>query len=316
MTMALAAGGARAQVTTDQRDLSGGGAMTVEELSREPITFQLDIPYTNTGNPRHRLDLYLPRNPASNTLPVIVFFHGGGWMRGDKADGAGRLMPFVRTGRYAGVSAGYRLSGELIWPAQIHDAKAAIRWVHANASRYGLDPDAIGAWGWNAGGHLALMLGLGGDVPELEGGIGPHQGVSSRVTAVVNFFGVTELLALVGPRGRPRPDAPEAKLIGGPLLQLVDLARAASPIEHVSPLDPPVLTVHGDRDRVVPYDQAVRLHAALRDEVVPSYFVTVRGAGHGDFGTAADDRVKAFFDRYLRGEMVEVPTGPVERWKP
>jgi acetyl esterase/lipase len=136
-----------AQVTRDERDFGKPGVMSLEELRQEPITFALDIPYADTGNPRHRLDLYLPNKRTSDKLPVIVFFHGGGWMQGDKSDGPGRLLPFLRTGQYAGVSAGYRLSGEAQWPAQICDCKAAIRWVRANAAKYGLDADHIGVWG-------------------------------------------------------------------------------------------------------------------------------------------------------------------------
>jgi acetyl esterase/lipase len=306
-----------AQVSRDERDLSTGGAMALEELRRESITFELDIPYADTGNPRHRLDVYLPKDRKIDKLPVIVFFHGGGWMQGDKADGAGRLMPFVRKGEYAGVSAGYRLSGEAQWPAQIYDCKAAIRWVRANATRYGLDADRIGVWGRSAGAHLVLMLGVTGDVPELEGDIGPNERMSSKVAAVANFFGVTEMLAIIGQPSnidRTRADAPEAKLIGGALRENPDKAKAASPINYITSNDPPVLTVHGTEDRSVPYDQAVRFDAALRKAAVPSYFVTVKGAGHGDFDTAADDRVNAFFDKFLRGQDVEISTATIN-WR-
>jgi acetyl esterase/lipase len=304
-----------AEPSRDERDLSKRGAMFLEELRREPITFELDLPYAVTGNPRQRLDLYLPKSRKREKLPVIVFFHGGGWQVGDKSDGAGRLMPLLRTGHYAGVSAGYRLSGEATWPAQIHDAKAAIRWIRGNASRYGLDGDRIGVWGRSAGGHLALLLGASGDVPELEGGVGENDGVSSRVAAVANFFGVSELLAMIGPPSdvdRTRADAPEALLLGGPLRENPERAKAASPLTYVSPNDPPVLTVHGTEDRTVPYDQAVRLDAALREAGVPSYFVRVEGAGHGNIGTAADDRLEAFFARYLLDERVEVSTAPIQ----
>ena len=116
--------------------------MSVEERRKEPVTFELDIPYAGTDNPRQRLDLYLPKDHKSGNLPVIVFVHGGGWEHGNKSDGAGRLMPFLRTGRYAGVSVGYRLSGEATWPAQIHDCEAAIRRVRANARSTGWTPTA------------------------------------------------------------------------------------------------------------------------------------------------------------------------------
>ncbi len=305
-----------AQLKKDERDLPKGDGMPLEELRREPIMFELDTPYAATGNPRHRLDLYLPKNRKGEKLPVIVFFHGGGWMQGDKSYGTAALMPFLCTGQYAGASVGYRLSGEAQWPAQIYDCKAAIRWLRANARKYALDTDRIGVWGMSAGGHLALMLGVSGDVPELEGDIGPYKGVSSKIAAVVNFFGVSELLAIIGQPSdfdRTRSDAPEAKLIGGGLHENPEKAKAASPITYVTANDPPVLTVHGTKDRTVPYDQAVRLDAALRKAGVPSYFVIVKGGGHDDFGTAADDRVKAFFEKYLRGKDVEISTAPLNK---
>lgn len=299
--------------TRDERDLSRSGALTEAQLRREPITFQRDVPYAGTGNPRHRLDLYIPKRPRLRRLPIIVFFHGGGWSQGDKSEGAGRLMPLVRTGRYAGISVGYRLSGEAVWPAQIHDAKAAIRWIRANADRYKLDASHIGVWGRSSGGHMALMLGLSGEVPDLEGGIGPHGGVSSKVNAAANFSGVTDIPALIGQPSdinRTRPDAPEALLLGGPLRERAAQARAASPLTYITRNDMPVLTVHGTQDRTVPYDQALRLDKALRNAGVSSYFVTVSG-GHGDFGTAADSRVIAFFDRFLLGRRVRISTATI-----
>ncbi|HEX2485510.1 MAG TPA: prolyl oligopeptidase family serine peptidase, partial [Myxococcota bacterium] len=171
--------------------------------------------------------------------------------------------------------------------------------------------ERIGVWGASAGAHLALMLGLGADAPELEGELGPHLGVSSRVAGVVSFFAPTELLAEIGQPSdidRRSPDAPEARLVGGPLPENEARARAASPTTYASPGDAPVLSVHGTADRTVPYDQAVRLDAALRKAGVPSYFVTIEAGGHGDFGTAADDRVAAFFAKYLQGKPVAVST--------
>jgi acetyl esterase/lipase len=191
--------------------------------------------------------------PPPLFLPVIVFFHGGGWLQGDKADGVARLMPFVRSSEYAGVSVGYRLSGEATWPAQIYDCKAAIRWIRAHADKYDLDPERI------AGSHLALMLGVSCDLPELEGDVGPHGDMTSEVSGVVNFFGVTEILAIIGQPSdidRTSLQAPEAMLIGGALLNNTEKARAASPITYVTPNDPPVLTIHSTADLTVPYDQA------------------------------------------------------------
>jgi acetyl esterase/lipase len=305
----------KAPAGTAGHDRSIVGAMSLDELRAEPLAFELDVPYAGTDNPKQRLDVYLPAGPKSSALPVIVFFHAGGWFQGDKADGARRLLPLVRTGEYAGVSVGYRLSGEATWPAQIHDGKAAIRWVRANADKHGLDADRICVWGRSAGAHLALMLGVSGGNPELEGEIGAHTDVSSGVTCVANFFGVTDILALIGQPGhidRMSPDAPEAKLLGGPLRDNTVLAASASPITYVSVDDPPVLTVHGDADPIVPYDQAVRLDAALRKLGIPSYVVTVQGAGHGDFPQSAETRLALFFAKYLLGRHVVVSTAAID----
>lgn len=304
--VALWAGSAavQAQPGAGQREPGRRGAMSPAELRREPIRFELDVPYAATDTVRQRLDLYLPKAPATERLPVIVFIHGGGWRQGDKADGAGRLMPYVRGGDYAGVSVGYRLTSEATWPAQLHDCKAAIRWVRAHADRYGLDPERIGAWGRSAGAHLALMLGVTGDAPDLEGNLGPHTGTSSRVACVVNHFGVTDLSAGLGRKDaadRGGRDAPATLLLGGPLHDRPEEAKSASPVTHISPGDPPVLTAHGTADRTVPYSQAVRLDAALRQAGVPSELITIQDAGHGELPPVVDDRTAAFLAKHLLG---------------
>ena len=129
---------------------------------RVPDTVQLtaDISYAGTDNLRQKLDLLLPKKRTKDSpLPVIAFIHGGAWLAGDKRSAHRRLAGFVSTGDFAGVSIGYRLSQEKIWPAQIHDCKAAIRWIHGNAKKYGLDAERIAVWGASAGGHLVAMLG-------------------------------------------------------------------------------------------------------------------------------------------------------------
>jgi acetyl esterase/lipase len=304
---------------TDERDQGKPGMMTLEQLRREPVRFALDIPYAATDNPRQRLDLYLPKAPRAGKLPVIVFLHGGGWVQGDKADGAAPLMPFVRSGEYAGVSVGYRLSDEAVWPAQIHDCKAAIRWIRANADRYGLDPKRIAVWGRSAGAHLALMLGVAGDVPQLEGDLGPHGDRTSEVSGVVNFFGVTKIVHIASRYNdfdRDVPQTPEARLLGGPVRDNAKKARSASPITHVTPNDPPVLTIHGTADRTVPYVLAVRLDRALTRAGVPSYLIPVVGADHGDFPDEAMDRTADFLAKVLLGKDVDISTTALKKPRP
>ncbi len=277
----------------------------------DSIKAELDVPYADTDNPRQRLDLFLPKNPKSDKpLPVVAFIHGGAWLGGDKQAGQGLIAPLVNSGEYAGVSIGYRLSPEAIWPAQIHDCKAAIRWLRANAKKYNLDPDRIGVTGTSAGGHLVAMLGTSGDVASLEGTLGPHLSVSSRVACVVDQFGPTDLLTMRGDHNNP--NSPEAKLIGGAVQENKEAARNASPITYVSKDDPPFMLIHGTNDPVVPFSQSEELRDALKKADVEAVLIPVEGAGHGRFMTPeVSRRLTQFFDKHLRGKDVSISAEPI-----
>ncbi|MEM9660001.1 MAG: alpha/beta hydrolase, partial [Planctomycetota bacterium] len=162
----------------------------------DSVELNSDVFYADTDNPRQTLDLAAPRRELEDPLPVVAYVHGGAWRAGDKRNGLRQVMRFVESGRYAAASIGYRLSGEAKWPAQIHDCKAAIRWIRAHADEYGLDADRIGVWGSSAGGHLVAMLGASGDVEAMDGSLGPHADGSSRVACVVDFFGPTDFLQM------------------------------------------------------------------------------------------------------------------------
>jgi acetyl esterase/lipase len=272
----------------------------------EAVKLKADIPYAGTDNPRQRLDLLLPKTPKGDRpLPVIVYIHGGAWLAGSRTGGHGRLAGYVASGEYAGVSVGYRLTKEAIWPAQIHDCKAAIRWVRANAKKYNLDPDKIGVVGDSAGGHLVAMLGTSGGVKDLEGDLGPHKGVSSRAQCVVDLFGPSDIPAMQDYPSSLNHDAassPEGRLVGGRVRDKKAVAIAASPVTYVSADDPPFLIIHGNKDRVVPYNQSERLAAALKKAKVECYFITVDGGGHGGFrNPEVQKRERQFFDKHLRG---------------
>jgi acetyl esterase/lipase len=275
------------------------------------VKLEADIPYAGTDNPRQRLNLLLPKTPRTDRpLPVIVYIHGGAWLGGNRTIGHGRLAGFVAGGDYAGVSVGYRLTGEAIWPAQIHDCKAAIRWIRANARKYNLDPDKIGVIGDSAGGHLVAMLGTSGGVKALEGDLGPHKHVSSRVQCVVDEFGPAEILAMQGAGSRmdhDGPNSPEGKLVGGRVKDRKEVAIAASPVTYVAPDNPPFLIIHGNKDPLVPYNQSERLYAALKKVKVECYFVTVDGGGHGGFrNPEVRNRERQFFDKCLRGAKTTI----------
>lgn len=283
----------------------------------ENVTVVSDLDYAGTNNPRQALDLFLPKDHSkdSEPLPLLVFIHGGGWAKGDKASGGRRISEYVGSGEYVGASIGYRLTDEAQWPAQIHDCKAAIRWLRANAGEYGIAPDRIAVWGTSAGGHLVAMLGVAGDVPELEGEVGPHLETSSEVTCVVNFFGPSELLTMNDHPSKidhNAPDSPESKLVGGTLQENPDTAKNASPISWVSAADEPSLIVHGTKDELVPYPQSVDFEKALEAAGVPTILLTVEGGGHGaGFGPAVDEAVKAFLGQQLQGEEVELSDSTV-----
>lgn len=280
----------------------------------QTVKAQLDVPYAATDNPRQRLDLYLPVKPSSDKpLPAVVYIHGGGWHKGDKAGGYRKLGSLVETGEYVGVSVGYRLSHEAIWPAQIHDCKAAIRWLRANAAKYNIDPDRIGVVGTSAGGHLVAMLGTSGDVSALEGSLGEHTKVSSRVACVVDFFGPSDLLSLGDLHNTAK--SPCADLLGGPIPEKKDLAREASPVTYVSKDDPPFLMIHGTNDALVPFQQSEVLKAALEKEQVSALLIPVTRGGHGVSGLEATARMTQFFDKHLLGKDVTVNVEPIKSIK-
>ncbi|MDP6543828.1 MAG: alpha/beta hydrolase fold domain-containing protein [Phycisphaerae bacterium] len=280
------------------------------------VTTIRDIPYADNDNPRQKLDLFLPKAPKSDKpLPVVVFIHGGAWRAGSKNGGLRMVAPYVASGDYAGASIAYRLSQEAIWPAQIHDCKAAIRWLKANAKKHNLDPNRIAVWGTSAGGHLVAMLGVSGDVKQLEGKIGKNLKFDSRVACVVNWFGPTDMLTIgkyPSHLKHDAPDSPEAKLLGGAIHKNKPAARNASPVTHVSKGDAPTLTMHGTNDQTVPFNQGERIHEALTKAGVPSVFVKMIGAGHGGFKQPdTRERVKAFIEKYLRDKKVEVSDKPI-----
>ena len=221
-------------------------------------TILLDLPYASSKNPRQKLDLILPKNrDTKNPPPLVVWIHGGGWKSGNKKTGhfPNRIPALVKTGRYAGATIGYRLSGEANWPAQIYDCKAAIRWLRANAGKFGYDPTRIALWGSSAGGHLVSMLGTTGRNKELEGTLGNHLDQSSHVQAVVNYYGPSALLQMNDHPSKidhNAPGSPESQLIGAPIQQSKKKARQASPLHHVTADDPPIIHFHGTDDLIGP----------------------------------------------------------------
>lgn len=259
----------------------------------EKPTLHRDLVYGMPGQPRHTLDLIVPS--GDTPPPLIVWIHGGGWRTGSKA--RNRLGWMAKEG-FAVASINYRLSQHAVWPAQIHDCKAAIRWLRANARQYGYDASRIGVGGSSAGGHLVAMLGTSGDVAALEGAIGGHAGVSSRVQAVYDLFGPAEMVSL----GMGRASGAVSRLLGGAVEDVEATAVQASPVTFVSRDDAPFLIAHGGVDRLVPVQQSRDLHARLVKAGVPSTLRVFKQAGHGGPAFNAPEHraeVFAFFRTHL-----------------
>lgn len=278
---------------------------------REKVVVETDVEYGKAGERSLKLDVLRPKADSEKPRPAVVWIHGGGWQGGNKASGLGRLGGLAASGDFVCFTVGYRLTDETAWPGQIHDCKAAIRWIRANAKKYGVDAEKIGVWGSSAGGHLVSMLGTSGDVKELEGTNGSPES-SSRVTCVVDFCGPSDFLAFAeSAPNESRSGGPVQKLLGGPLSEKKEVAKQASPVTFVSPDDPPFLIVHGTDDRTVPLNQAERLHEKLKTAGVNVTFVKIVGGGHGIGGPAVDQRVRAFLDRHLLGKEVAVSAEPI-----
>lgn len=271
-------------------------------------TLERDIVYSKVGDRELLLDLCLPAE-RSAPAPVIVWVHGGGWRNGSKNAGS-QARGMLERG-YAVVDVGYRLSGEAIFPAQVEDCKAAVRWVRANATKYGFDPNRIGAWGSSAGGHLVAFLGTAGDVKEFD--TETNAQYSSRVQAICDWFGPTDLLQMdehmiEGSRlVHDDPGSPESLLVGGPIQNepYKSVARKANPITYVTRDDPPFLIMHGDKDMLVPLHQSELLLDALNKAGVSASLYVVKGGGHGLRGgketpEELSQMVADFFDKHLK----------------
>jgi acetyl esterase/lipase len=272
-----------------------------------------------------RMDIYKPTGVNTPT-PVLVWIHGGGWIGGSHDTPPGLALPLLQRG-ISVVSVEYRLSGEAIFPAQIHDVKGAVRFLRANASTYGIDPLRLGAWGTSAGGHLTALLATSGGVASAEGVVGGNIGQSTRILAAVDYFGPTDLLNMqldvtTPPGSNIDHDAytsPESQLIGfdnpgqgigvlranqdnpaAPFPQKIALATLANPITHVSLDDPIMYIAHGLSDATVPNKQSQRLYDALLAAGVSASYTPVPGAGHGNLGTATNNAALNFLETELK----------------
>jgi acetyl esterase/lipase len=226
------------------------------------------------------LDIAWPTADRDVQRPAVIYVHGGGWHSGDRSDSPNFLLTDAG---FVTLSIDYRLTDEACFPAQIHDVKAAIRWVRANAGELGIDPNRIGIWGHSAGGHLALLAAVTRDEPSLEGDVGVN-GVSSAVSAVIAGCTRTEMLIdWYAADGKPFPepvDASLSALLGGPRHERESIARQASPYWFLKPGMPPALFMHGTEDETVPINQARAFVSRSRTMGNDVELMELPGVGH------------------------------------
>ena len=263
-------------------------------------------PATSKG---HKLDLYIPAG-ARTPMPVVIWTAGSAWMSDmgkSRADIiAAQLLPLG----YAVAGVSIRSSSQARFPAQLHDIKAAIRWLRANAAKYQLDPDHIGLIGDSSGGWTTVMAALTGDAPEMEGSVGVKEG-SSRIQAAVAFYPPTDFLSMdawalrkcgSAAGGAPNLSAgfchddqgsPESRLVGCAIQTCPEQVHAADPTRYITAGDPPVMIFHGDSDPLVPHNQGERLYMALNKACANATFISLPKAGHGPVaGFLTDDALR------------------------
>lgn len=252
--------------------------LTVYSQSADSIMIE-EVEYQRSGDSKQTLIIAYPSS-NEEVRPAVVHFHGGGFRKGEAS---AKTAEWLAQAGFVGISVNYRLSGEAIFPAAVHDCKTAIRWTRDHAEQYGIDPERIGAFGGSAGGHLAAIVGTSGGVEYLEGN-GPYPSYSSQVQAVVENYGPTDFLKMNDAPGRmdhDSPTSPESAFIGEPIQENPEQVQKANPITYVDPSDPPTLIIHGKNDMSVPYNQSELLYEALQQAGVTAKLVPVENAGHG-----------------------------------
>lgn len=282
------------------------GSVLVAAAWAQPAPFQApddvlherDVEYSRVGE-RVAMDVLRPRATSTEKHPAIVLVHGGGFRAGRRESYLPVAARLAQRG-YVAAAVSYRLAPRHQFPAPVEDVKAAVRFLRANAERYGLDSQRIGAMGGSAGGHLVLFLGLTGEAAELEG-TGPNREFSSKVNCVVNYYGPTDFTQSYS----KSVDAAQVLplFLGGHLDQNRRIHQRASPLNWVTPNAAPVLSIHGTEDTYVAYEHSVWLTERLLGAGVPAELETISGAGHGFKGAdaeRAEARAFAFFDKHLK----------------
>jgi acetyl esterase/lipase len=304
-------------------EVGGLGRVRADEKSAPKlpagVRMERDLAYVEGGDESQKLDLYLPEQPAAGPLPLIVHIHGGGWRGGSKFPCP--FLVLVNRG-YAVASIEYRFSQKAVFPAQIQDCQAAIRWLRGHAGKYGLDAEKVGVIGGSAGGHLSALVGTAGGAKAFPQ-IGGFSDQSDDVQCVCDIFGPANFATVMQQAADDKnvrnifkfnsDSDPYALLIGGNLETDREKVAAVSPVHYITADDPPTLILHGTHDALVPYAQSVELAESLRAKGVPVWLQTLPGSGHGGAAFSKPSVMTLmgnFFDRHLRGVDVEVRLVP------
>ncbi len=264
----------------------------------DTVIFEAGIEYTNPDNQHLQLDMAKPKT-GDGPFPAILCVHGGGFRAGNRNGYDGQIIRLAEKG-YVAVTVSYRLAPKYPFPAAVHDTKAAVRWLRANAKKYHIDPERIGVTGGSAGGTLAQMLGVTDGVKEFEG-TGGNEKESSKVACVVNYYGANDFTKSYG----KSVDAAEVLplYLGGNLEKARGLHIKASPLYWVTPNAVPTLCIHGTDDKYVAHEQSEWLVEKLKAAGVEAELLTLDKAGHGFQGKDAETAEKAmiaFFDKHLK----------------
>jgi acetyl esterase/lipase len=262
-----------------------GASAQDENRSTPEYNVVANVQYCTGGGKPLLMDLFIPGRRIHEPTPAVLWLHGGGWERGDKNGSSGAR--FLASAGFVTASIFYRLSDEAKFPADLEDCKCAIRYLRANAQQYKIDPNRIGIAGASSGGHLALLVGTANEQSGFEGS-GGWPGISSRVKAIVSYYGPADFRTMPADFG-DRAKAAITKLIGVPFEQHPEYYARASPISYVSPDDPPLLMVHGDGDTLVPFSQSERMLQAYVRAGLRADLVKVENANH-DFEQVSRSR--------------------------
>lgn len=265
-----------------------------------------NLTYQRAGGIDLKLDVYRPTD-VDGPNSTLMYIHGGGWTNGSKEGSSLTFLPYLETG-WTVVNVAYRLADQAHAPAAVEDVRCALRWIYRNAERYGFDRKNIVVTGNSAGGHLALAAGMltsqvgmerqcPGDRMRSTWNIGPTNTEKLEVAAIVNWYGITDVSDLLNTGPGSSGNFTEAWIGSSPNRSAI--AARVSPVNHIRQDLPPIISIHGDEDSIVPYSQGIKLHEALNRAGLPNELITIEGGGHGGFSPSQMADIYAAIYRFL-----------------